>query len=149
MSITKISHHFAEYLKSKDLKNTPERNIILQESLNLEKHFEAETLVFALRSRNYKISRATVYRTLELLVDCGLFKKLQFRNNSWLYEPSLEASMHDHFKCLKCGKIIEFYDEKLSRIHETLENEFDFKIEFYSHLLYGICKNCSETESGK
>lgn len=134
---------FSEYLKKNNLKNTPERMIILQEILKLKTHVEAETLLDHFKSLSVKISRASIYRTLELLVSCNLVKKTLFNNNSYYFEPIIDKKSHDHFICRDCGKIIEFYDEELGNIHLRLKNNYNITIDDYTHQIYGKCANCT------
>ena len=147
MEITKV---FFEYLRNNDLKITPERITILNEVLKIDKHFEANTLFLHLLTDNIKISRATIYRTLELLVDCGLVKKIHFGKTGWFYEPNIEPKSHDHFLCTNCGKIIEFYDNELNLIHKKFADENKLIVNDYSHQLYGKCSECmtEKIESG-
>lgn len=133
---------FAEYLHKNDLKNTPERMVILQEIMKLEKHFEAESLLDHFKNQQIKISRASIYRTLELLVKCGLINKINFNNNRFYYEPIINKKCHDHFICTNCGKIIEFYDLEIENIHQRLKQSSKVNISEYTHQIYGKCKEC-------
>ncbi len=137
------SQIFCEYLKKHDLKNTTERLTVLQVVLAMDKHFDVESLIDRLKSQQKKISRATVYRTMELLVDCGLVTKHRFGENGRVYEPKSERDNHDHFLCVSCGKIIEFYDPEIEGIHQRLCERFGVEILDYSHQLYGKCNKCS------
>jgi len=152
MDVVKI---FTEYLLKRDLKNTPERATILNEIEGINQHFEPDTLLFRLKNKHVKISRATIYRTLELLLDCGLVKKNIFENGITLYEKNFGTHAHDHFLCMQCGKIIEFkmslstvrqrtacFDQDLNKIHVRLAKKHEFLITDYSHQIYGRCKNC-------
>ena len=134
---------FIEFLKQNDLKNTPERMIILQEILKLDKHFEAENLFEHIKTMNIKVSRASIYRTLDLLVQCGLVNKINFDNSCFYYETIINKSSHDHFICSKCGQIIEFYYPELENIHSKIIDEYGIQIEDYSHQIYGLCQNCN------
>jgi Fur family transcriptional regulator, ferric uptake regulator len=136
-----------EYLKQNDLKNTPERMIILQEVMKLDKHFEAENLFEHIKTMNIKVSRASIYRTLDLLVQCGLVNKINFDNSCFYYETTINKSSHDHFICNECGKIIEFYYPELEDIHKNLIEKFDLSISEYSHQIYGICKDCKQQKN--
>ncbi len=144
--MTKPQKLFSEFLKKNNLKNTPERMIILQEILKLKTHVEAESLLDHFKSLGVKISRASIYRTLELLVNCALVKKTQFNNNCYYYEPIINKERHDHFICRGCGAIIEFYDEELKNIHLRLKNNYNLIIDDYTHQIYGKCEDCSTTK---
>jgi len=145
-----VDHVFSDYLKKRDLKNTPERFTILDEIIKMHKHFEADSLLVHLKTKNKKISRATIYRTLELLVDCGLVKKMTFDTAHAYYEPVSGLTTHDHFICEQCGKIIEFYDESITQIHQNLQSHFGVDVLHYTYHLYGRCAECKgNKESSK
>jgi Fur family ferric uptake transcriptional regulator len=135
---------FSEYLRQRDLKNTPERMMILQEIQHRDDHFQADDLLFYLRNKNIKVSRATVYRTLELLCDCGILSKVNFESSSTLFESTLKTGHHDHFICMRCRKIIEFYDDAIREIHQRIAGELNFEIESYTHHIYGVCGECKQ-----
>jgi Fur family ferric uptake transcriptional regulator len=138
---------FIEYLKKNDLKNTPERMIILQEILKMDNHFEAENLFEHIKAMNIKVSRASIYRTLDLLVQCDLVKKINFDNACYFYETTMNKSSHDHFICNNCGKIIEFYFPELEDIHKKLIKKYKVNINDYSHQIYGLCSDCKNKKN--
>src|SRR4030042_602897 len=111
---------FLLYLKQEGLKWTPERDKIFQEALALEGHFEAEELAYLLRKKGNRISKATVYRTLPLLVKAGLIKEVIHGEKHHHYEHIHDEKRHDHLICLKCGKIFEFEDDSLREIEEKI-----------------------------
>lgn len=135
---------FVDYLKQNDLKNTPERMVILQEVMKLDKHFEAEVLFEHIKSINIKVSRASIYRTLDLLVQCDLVNRINFDNTCFYYETTMNKSSHDHFICTECGKIIEFYYSEIEKIHKNITDKFELDISEYSHQIYGKCKDCKQ-----
>jgi Fur family ferric uptake transcriptional regulator len=140
---TKIFH---DYLKKRELRNTAERFTILAEITRIQNHFEADTLLVRLKTKHKKISRATIYRTLDLLIDCGLVKKINFNKPvpQAMYEPITAAGLarHDHFICQECGKIIEFYDKRLKKIQVNLQAAYQLEVLHYSYHLYGRCAAC-------
>jgi len=135
---------FHAYLKKRRLRTTPERFVILDEIIRLRRHFDADGLLLSIKTRNKKISRATIYRTLELLIDCGLVKKTNINTPAVhsFYESMDGLGRHDHFICQVCGKIIEFYDEQLKKIEQNLQETYGMKVEYYSYYLYGRCASC-------
>jgi len=135
-------NRFKSYLAQHSLKNTPERLTVLDEVLRCNKHFDPDTLFIRLKKRNKKISRATIYRTLDLLVVSGLLKKLNFANHTSCYEINMDVRTHDHFFCLKCGKIIEMYDDALHKIHQRMSSKYHILIADYTHQIYGKCPDC-------
>jgi Fur family ferric uptake transcriptional regulator len=121
--------------------------VILQEVMQLDKHFEAENLFEHIKTMNIKVSRASIYRTLDLLVQCGLVNKINFDNSCFYYESTMNKSSHDHFICKECGKIIEFYYPELENIHKKLIEKFELNISEYSHQIYGTCKDCKQQKN--
>lgn len=133
---------FKEYLELKKLKFTRERELILKEILNSKNHFEAEDLLFKFRKNDERISRATVFRTLNLLVDSELLSKVRIGDQRTFYEISHEDEHHDHLICLKCKKMIEFHDEVLEDRQDKICKNKQFKLLKHTHMLFGYCKDC-------
>lgn len=135
---------FLDFIKQNDLKNTPERMVILQEILKLNKHFEVENLIEHIKKMNIKVSRASIYRTLDLLVQCGIVNRINFDTSCFYYEITTNKSSHDHFICKECGKIIEFYYPEIENIHKNIVKSHEIEIDNYSHQIYGTCKDCNQ-----
>ena len=105
-------------------------------------HFEAEEIVQRLKSRRQRVSRATVYRTLELLKECMMVERLDFGTAAAYYEHVEEGAHHDHLICLRCGNVIEFRNDKLERIQSTVCDNFDFQERYHSLRIFGLCSKC-------
>jgi Fur family ferric uptake transcriptional regulator len=136
---------FRDHLRRNGLRLTPERESILAEVYRIEGHFRPEDLVARLRSRGSRISRATVYRTLDLLVDTGLVRKETFRGGGAYYERAHEVQghgHHDHLFCTSCGAIFEFHDEEIEGLQKRVCSEFGFEPHSHSHQISGICRDC-------
>ncbi|MEO0555790.1 MAG: transcriptional repressor [Bacteroidota bacterium] len=144
--INRVKQLFTEYLDQKELRKTPVRFSILEEIYQQEGHFDADALYVSMRNRNFKVSRATIYNTLEVLLDCQLIKRRQFGENLGLYEKSYGFKQHDHLICADCNRIMEFCDPRVHIIQQMIESFYNFKITDHSLNFYGNCmnKDCQE-----
>lgn len=132
-----VKRLFINYLEEHQQRKTPERFAILDEIYSNKEHFDVETLYVHMKNRNYRVSRATVYNTLDLLLDAGLVVKHQFGKNLALYEKSYGFRQHDHLICNVCNNILEFCDPRIQQIKSTMGDLLQFEVTNHSLHLFG------------
>jgi Fur family ferric uptake transcriptional regulator len=138
--VKEVAKIFSTYLEKNGLRNTPERFAIIEEIYKRTDHFDAEALYIHMKNQNYRVSRATVYNTLDLLVSCDLVRKHQFGKNLAQYEKAYGYKQHDHAVCIDTGQVFEFCDPRIQQIKQTISELLGFEITHHSLTFYGYSK---------
>lgn len=138
---------FRVHLHARGLKYTPERRILLEEVLSTAQHFEAEQLLISLRQAGKRVAKATIYRTLPLLADCGIIKQVQFGDKMAHYEHMLGQAPHDHMVCTRCRRIIEFDSAEVDNLRDQIAGRHDFAATGHRFQITGLCSACAAADA--
>ncbi len=130
---------FSAFLLRRKQRQTPERFLVLDEVYASDEHLDADELYLRMKQKGIRISRATVYNTLELLIECDLVVRHQFNKTQARYERAFRYRQHDHLICLDCGELFEFCDPRLQSVQEMVAEIYGFNISHHSLNMYGHC----------
>tara|TARA_B100000749_G_C18245349_1_gene390097 strand:- start:92 stop:523 length:432 start_codon:yes stop_codon:yes gene_type:complete len=142
MADNKLLNRFKEALKKEGLKYTPQRTAVLEEIIKDKGHRESEEIYLALKKRGQHVSRATVYRTMDILVNNGFARKMNLGDGRARYESKVNSPHHDHLVCMDCGLIVEFMDQKIEDLQDEIAIQYEFQLKRHIHQLFGLCKKC-------
>lgn len=140
---------FADFLRRRGLKTTRERTALFDEIFATHRHFDAEDLVERMRERSKKVSRATVYRTLELLHDCGLVARVRLNDEKYRYERARIGEHHDHLICTGCNEVLEFVEPEIEALQDAVCKRHGFVPTSHSHQIRGLCQSCASRREGE
>jgi len=139
---------FARFLESKDLRLTEARAAIVEAALARSGHYPIDELIADLKKRGIRGSKATVYRTLPLLAEAGIVQPAILAGESRSYETTWGREHHDHLRCSRCGRVVEFEFEAFELLQRDVAGKYGFRLESHHHELIGTCGDCLAAEQG-
>jgi len=144
MANAETKNKFRDYLVTRGLKSTNQRELILEEFLRAGSHLSTEDLYLRLRRKHPRIGYATVHRTLKLFAECGIAEQRHFGDGQARYEAIGQDEHHDHLICVACGRIVEFEDPRIEKLQDEVAGEHGFSIQRHRLELYGYCNDCRQ-----
>jgi Fur family ferric uptake transcriptional regulator len=133
---------FREFICKKGLRNTPEREAVIEEIFASHDHFDVDELYLRLKSKKKKISKPSIYRLIPYLLESGLIQEAYFEKGRIHYEHIYGHEHHCHLRCLKCGKIVEFEEKPLKEVEKRLAEKYDFLVKSHKFEVLGYCPKC-------
>ena len=137
---------FMEYLQEHQLKLTPHRQLILDIFLKHEGHRSIEDIHHVVRETDPRVGYTTVYRTMKILLDCGLAREIDLADGIMRYEHLYNHEHHDHMVCMQCGKSIEFYNPEIETVQDEASEQLGFKVLDHKLQIYGLCRDCKDDQ---
>jgi Fur family ferric uptake transcriptional regulator len=141
---TEIVKDFKKFIRKKGLKYTSEREEILKEILKSKDHFDVDELYMKLRKKGSKVSKASVYRTIPLLVEAGYIQEVYKQDARSYYELTLDKLPHIHFICIKCKNVDEILDNYLAELIQKEAKNKNYAPLTYHLEIFGICSDCKK-----
>lgn len=141
--------NFSNHLKQYGLKITNQRLLVAEKIFRMNTHFTVDSLAEELREQRDRISRATIYRIVSLLVESGQLIEHKFDSSMKVYEYARNRQHHDHIVCMDCGRIDEFVDERIEKVQVNMARRLGYRLEDHAMILHGRCKEFQENGSCK
>lgn len=138
-----------EALRARGMRVTSERLALLEEMFSQHAHLDADQLFRRMKAHGHKISRATVYRNLDLLVECGLARKYRLGQNRFLYEHVHPGQAHDHIVCRACGQVVEFVSPAITALLDQICKAHGFEERESSVAVSGLCGICARNAESR
>lgn len=148
MADVREKERFLQFLRKRGQRVTSERLALFDEIFSQHRHIDAEELLASMNSRGLKISRATVYRNLDLLVECGLARKQRLGRSRFLYEHVHSGQRHDHLVCSGCGRVVEFVSPGIAALQSEICRAHGFLPQYHSLQITGLCNQCAAGAQG-
>ena len=142
MANQELLKKFRDILRRDGLKYTPQRVAVLKEIIKDQQHRECEDIYLALRQEGRHVSRATVYRTMDILVKNDFARKMEIGDGRARYESKVDSPHHDHLVCTCCGNIVEFVNQDIENLQTKIAKRYHFKLQRHIHQLFGLCRKC-------
>lgn len=140
-----LQDQLTAYIEQKGLRQTAQRRVVSEVFFRTGGHLSIDEMLALVREQDPKVGYATVYRTMKLLVECGLANERQFEDTVTRFEIAHHDSHHDHLICLQCRRIVEFEDDEIERLQEAVALRHGYELLSHKHELYGRCAKCQES----
>ena len=143
-----LLERFRRHLREHHQPITRQRDLVAQVVFHSNDHLSVEAIRRQLKERGEQVGLATVYRTLDLLVESGLVRAHEFGEGFKRFEPRAAQADHEHLICERCGAVVEFANERLERMLPVLADEHGFQHRRHRVEIYGVCRSCRQRELG-
>ncbi len=143
--LAEAKDRFHRHLKKVGLKQTEQRDTILEAFVRTRDHMSVDELFRLVRQQDPKIGITTVYRTLKLLAECGLASEVSFQDGVARYEHQVGRRSHHHMVCTQCGSSVEFFSPQVDKLEQQIGQEYKFETTRHTFQIYGVCEDCRRT----